>query len=168
MMPPTPTRILVIGGGGREHALAWKLAGEPGVNRSSWSPRGAPRSAVEPRVRPPARCRRRSTRRRSWRPPAPLAVELVVIGPEAPLAAGVADALIAAGVAVFGPTRAAARIETSKAFCHDVAEAAGVRMARARAFGAGELEAARDFARELDGPAGGSWSRRTGWPPARA
>ena len=62
------------------------------------------------------------------------AVELVVVGPEAPLAAGVADACTAAGIAVFGPSRAAARIETSKAFCHDVAEAAGVRMARARSF----------------------------------
>ncbi len=58
-----------------------------------------------------------------------VAAELVVVGPEAPLAAGVADACTAAGIAVFGPSRAAARIETSKAFCHDVAEAAGVRMA---------------------------------------
>ncbi len=58
-----------------------------------------------------------------------VAAELVVIGPEAPLAAGVVDALRAAGVAVFGPTREAARIESSKAFCHEVAEAAGVRMA---------------------------------------
>ena len=62
------------------------------------------------------------------------AAELVVIGPEAPLAAGVADALIEAGFAVFGPTAAAARIESSKAFCHEVAAAAGVPMARAGAF----------------------------------
>ena len=62
------------------------------------------------------------------------AAELVVIGPEAPLAAGVADALLEAGFAVFGPTAAAARIESSKAFCHEVAAAAGVRMARAEAF----------------------------------
>jgi len=62
------------------------------------------------------------------------AVELVVIGPEAPLAAGVADALRVAGIAVFGPSAAAARIESSKAFCHEVADAAGVRMARAGAF----------------------------------
>ncbi len=61
------------------------------------------------------------------------AAELVVIGPEAPLAAGVADALIEAGFAVFGPTAAAARIESSKAFCHEIAVAAGVRMADARA-----------------------------------
>jgi phosphoribosylamine--glycine ligase len=60
--------------------------------------------------------------------------ELVVVGPEAPLAAGVADALIAAGIPVFGPTAAAARIESSKAFCREVAEAAGVPMSRGRAF----------------------------------
>jgi phosphoribosylamine--glycine ligase len=77
------------------------------------------------------------------------AAELVVIGPEAPLAAGVVDALAAAGFRVFGPTQAAARIESSKAFCHDVAEAAGVRMARARAFEAGEEAAARAYVAEL-------------------
>ncbi|HXG25689.1 MAG TPA: phosphoribosylamine--glycine ligase, partial [Candidatus Binatia bacterium] len=75
--------------------------------------------------------------------------ELVVIGPEAPLAAGVADALREAGIAVFGPNRAAARIETSKAFCREVAEAAGVRMARGRAFAAGEEAAARAYVAEL-------------------
>ena len=61
-------------------------------------------------------------------------VELAVIGPEAPLAAGLADALEAAGVPTLGPSAAAARIESSKAFCHEVAEAAGVPMARARSF----------------------------------
>ncbi|HYC06544.1 MAG TPA: phosphoribosylamine--glycine ligase, partial [Candidatus Binatia bacterium] len=59
------------------------------------------------------------------------AVELAVVGPERPLADGLADALRDAGVPTFGPSRAAARIEASKAFCHDVATAAGVRMARA-------------------------------------
>jgi phosphoribosylamine--glycine ligase len=63
-----------------------------------------------------------------------VAAELVVIGPEAPLAAGVGDALDAAGIAVFGPSAAAARIEASKAFCHEIAEAAGVPMARSGAF----------------------------------
>ena len=113
-----PTRILVVGGGGREHALAWKLAAEPGVNEVIVAP-GSAGIATEPRVR--------------CVPVDPLdgaavvdvaaanAVELVVVGPEAPLAAGVADALRAAGFAVFGPSRDAARIESSKAFCHDVA-----------------------------------------------
>ena len=70
-----------------------------------------------------------------------------MIGPEASLAAGVTDALRGAGIAVFGPSVAAARIESSKAFCHEVAAAAGVPMARAGAFG--EPRGARRFAAEL-------------------
>ena len=123
-----PTRILVVGGGGREHALAWKLAAEPGVNEVVVAP-GSAGIAQEPRVLTVdvlalsvgaivelARSH---------------ASELVVIGPEAPLAAGLADALSEARIQVFGPTRAAAAVEWSKAFCHAVAAAAGVRMARA-------------------------------------
>jgi phosphoribosylamine--glycine ligase len=139
-----PTRILIVGGGGREHALAWKLGTEPGVNEVTVAP-GSAAIAAEPRVRvapdvdpldPAAVVALARTR----------AVELVVIGPEAPLAAGVADALEAAGIAVFGPTAAAARIESSKAFCRDVARAAGVPMAEGRAFEAGERDAAIAFA----------------------
>ena len=124
-----PTRILVVGNGGREHALAWKLAAEPGVNEVVVAP-GSAGIAAEPRVRVVdvaamsigaivdlARSR---------------AVELVVVGPEAPLAGGLADALIEARIPVFGPIRAAAAIEWSKAFCHEVAAAAGVRMAGSR------------------------------------
>ncbi|MGZ8528384.1 MAG: phosphoribosylamine--glycine ligase [Candidatus Limnocylindrales bacterium] len=142
-----PTRILIVGGGGREHALAWKLAAEPGVNQV-WVAPGSAAIGLEPRVR----CLREVD---ALVPAAVVAAarstsaELVVVGPEAPLAAGVADALAEVGIPVFGPTRAAARIETSKAFCHEVAAAAGVRMARGRAFAAGELEAARAFAAEL-------------------
>jgi len=127
-----PTRILVVGSGGREHALAWKLGAEPGVNEIVAAP-GSDAMAAEPRVRQvagldpldPAAVVNLARER---------AVELVVIGPEAPLAAGVADALIGAGIPVFGPTAVAARIETSKAFCHEIAEAAGVPMARATTF----------------------------------
>ena len=140
-----PTRILVVGAGGREHALAWKLAAEPGVNEVIVAP-GSDAIAAEPRVRraatvdPLDAAALVALARRE-------AVELAVIGPEAPLAAGVADALAATGVPTFGPTAAAARIESSKAFCRDVAAAAGVRMARGRSFDA--LEPARSFAREL-------------------
>ncbi len=148
-LPVMPTRILIVGGGGREHALAWKLAAEPGVNEIEVAP-GSAAIGAEPRVR--------TLREVDALVPAAVvaaarshAVELVVVGPEAPLAAGVADALTEAGIPVFGPSRAAARIETSKAFCHEVAEAAGVRMARSRAFAAGELDAALAFAAELAG-----------------
>ena len=117
-----------------------------------------------------ARRRRRS--RRPIRPPSSPparrhAADLVVVGPEAPLAAGVADALAAAGVAVFGPGAAAARIESSKAFCHEVAGGGrdpdgargGVRGARA---------GARVRRRAGGRAATASWSRRTASRPGRA
>lgn len=150
-MSPTglvmPTRILVVGSGAREHALAWKLSAEPGVNEVVVGP-GSYAIGTEPRVRV----------LKDLDPLDPasvvfvaraIAAELVVIGPEAPLAAGVADALAAAKIPVFGPSAIAARIETSKAFCHDVALAAGVPMARSGAFAVGDREGAVAFARGL-------------------
>ena len=145
MRSMAPTRILIVGGGGREHALAWKLASEPGGNEIIVAP-GSDAIAGEPRVRcvagvdPIDPAAVVAVARRE-------AVELVVIGPEASLAAGVTDALRDAGIAVFGPSRAAARIESSKAFCHEVATAAGVPMARAGTFS--EPAGARRFAAEL-------------------
>ena len=145
-----PTRVLVLGGGGREHALAWKLANEPGMNEVVVAP-GSAGIAAEPGVRvlpvDPLDAAAVVALARST------SVELVVVGPEAPLAAGVADALIRAGIPVFGPTSAAARIESSKAFCREVAEAAGVRMARGGAFH--DLEPALALAGELARPGRG-------------
>ena len=141
---PGPRRILLVGGGGREHALAWRLAGEPGVEAILALPGSDGIATV-----PGAVCLRGDP----LDPAVVLAsarsaaVDLVVVGPEAPLAAGVADVVRAAGIPVFGPGAAAARIESSKEFCHEVAEAAGVRMARAGAFAA--LEPALELAREL-------------------
>ena len=141
----TPRRILLVGGGGREHALAVLLAAEPGVAAVVALPgsdaiAGVPGVSVVPgdpldasAVVAAARAARAG---------------LAVIGPEAPLAAGVADALVAAGIPTFGPTAAAARIESSKSFCHAIADAAGVRMARAGAFA--EPGPALAFAAELD------------------
>jgi len=140
-----PTRTLIVGSGGREHALAWKLASEPGGNEVIVAP-GSDAIAAEPRVRRLAGVDPLdgdavvAAARRE-------AVELVVIGPEASLAAGVADALRSAGISVFGPSAAAARIESSKAFCHQVAHAAAVRMARAASFN--DRAAARAFALDL-------------------
>ena len=128
MSPPLmPTRILVVGGGAREHAIAWKLAAEPGVNEVLVSPgndgiSGAPRIRLVPLATGDLHDAVLAIAARE-------AIELVVVGPEAPLADGLVDALQAAGVLAFGPTAAAARIETSKAFCHEIAAAAGVRMA---------------------------------------
>ena len=145
MTLPVPSRILVLGGGGREHALAWKLVREAGVGEVIVGP-GSDAIAREPGVR--------CVNVEPMDPAAVVALaaeaaDLVVVGPEAPLGAGVADGLVDAGIAVFGPTRGAARMETSKAFCHEVAAAAGVRMADARAFAGDELEAALAFVREL-------------------
>ena len=141
-----PTRILIVGSGAREHALAWKLSVEPGVNTVFVGP-GSDAMTAQPRVRrvadvdpldgPSVVGAARAA-----------AAELVVIGPEAPLAAGVADALATEGIAVFGPSAAAARIESSKAFCHEVASAAGVPTARSGAFESAAEAGA--FARELD------------------
>jgi len=140
-----PTRILVVGSGGREHALAWKLAAEPGINDVIVAPGSAgierePRVRIAPGIDPLDGGAVVDLARRE-------AIELAVIGPEAPLAAGVADALNDAGVPVFGPTAAAARIESSKAFCREVAAAAGIPMANGRAFDS--LSPARAYAFEL-------------------
>ena len=142
-----PTRVLIVGSGGREHALAWKLSGEPGVNEIIVAP-GSYAIGTEPRVRrlpavDPTDPEQVVTVARHE------AVELVVIGPEAPLEAGVVDALSDAGIAAFGPTRDAARIETSKAFCHEIAAAAGVPMARSAIVAPGDDERARAFARAM-------------------
>ncbi len=142
-----PTRILILGAGGREHALAWKLAAEPGVNEVLVAP-GSDGIATEDRVRceavdplDPAAVVGVARR---------FAAELVVVGPEAPLAAGVGDALTEAGFAVFGPSAAAARIESSKAFCREIAEAAGVPMARGRAFAQTDPSSGLAYAMGLD------------------
>ncbi len=114
-------RVLLVGSGGREHALAWKLAQAPGLTELHAAP-GNPGIARLGSCHP--------LRDQDGESLLDLArnleIDLVVIGPETPLVAGVADELRHGGVAVFGPSRAAARIEGSKAFAKDVLAAAGV------------------------------------------
>jgi phosphoribosylamine---glycine ligase len=121
-------RVLLIGGGGREHALAIGLASDPAVEQVIAAP-GNPGIAEVATVRPVLATSPKAV--------AALAVEtgsdLVVVGPEAPLVAGVADAVRAKGIACFGPSKAAARLEGSKAFAKEVMSAAGVPTARSRA-----------------------------------
>jgi phosphoribosylamine--glycine ligase len=147
---PGPARVLLLGSGGREHALAWSLAREADVQSVVVAP-GSHAIDEERKVR----CVPEVS---AMDPATVLAlaraekVDLVVVGPEAPLAAGVADPLVAAGVPCFGPVRAAARIESSKSFCRDVAAAANVRVARGGSFSS--LEPALAFAAELAGARG--------------
>jgi len=120
-------RVLVIGAGAREHALLLAMAQDPHVTALGCAPGNAGTRAVSEQlpladVTDPAET---SALARTWH------ADLVVIGPEVPLVAGVADAVRDAGVACFGPSAAAARIEGSKTFAKDVLRSAGVRTARA-------------------------------------
>jgi phosphoribosylamine--glycine ligase len=114
-------KVLLVGSGGREHALAWKLAQAPDLAELHAAP-GNPGIAALGRCHPVRAEDGESllTLARS------LEVDLVVVGPEAPLVEGVADELRHVGVPVFGPSSGAARIEGSKSFAKDVMRAAGV------------------------------------------
>ncbi|MBE2245375.1 MAG: phosphoribosylamine--glycine ligase [Burkholderiaceae bacterium] len=107
-------KVLVIGGGGREHALAWRLAASPRVQRVFVAP-GNGGTARDARLH--------NVQITELEALADFAqaekVALTVVGPEAPLAAGVVDAFRARGLRIFGPTRAAAQLESSKAFAKE-------------------------------------------------
>jgi len=115
-------RLLLIGSGGREHAIGWKLAQSPRVDELISLPGNPGLAELGPVVEGIAATDVGAI--------AAMArvhdVDLVVVGPEAPLAGGVADALSRLGIPVFGPTRAAARLESSKSFAKDVMSRAGV------------------------------------------
>jgi phosphoribosylamine--glycine ligase len=124
-------KVLIVGGGGREHALAWSCARSARVSEVIVAP-GNAGTAAEPRVRnvPIATADIAGmidlARRES--------VRLTIIGPEAPLVAGIVDAFQAAGLACFGPTRQAARLEGSKAFAKQFLQRHAVPTAAYRTF----------------------------------
>ncbi|HEX6356778.1 phosphoribosylamine--glycine ligase [Actinophytocola sp.] len=114
-------RVLVIGSGAREHALVLALSHDPAVTALACAPGNAGTAAVaESYGVDVATSSSVAALAQEWR------ADLVVIGPEVPLVAGAADAVRAAGIACFGPSAAAARIEGSKAFAKEVMAAAGV------------------------------------------
>src|SRR5216110_2951816 len=122
-------KLLVIGSGGREHALAWKLAQSPRVQKVYVAP-GNAGTALEPgleNVALSALADLVSFARKE-------SVQLTVVGPEAPLAAGVVDAFGSAGLRIFGPTRAAAQLESSKDFAKSFMARQGIPTARHASF----------------------------------
>jgi phosphoribosylamine--glycine ligase len=138
-------RVLIIGSGGREHALAWKLAASPRVTELFCAPGNpgigdvadlVPISTTDfPKIA--KFCRQQS-------------IELVVIGPEDPLAMGLTDILVEAGVKVFGPNQAAAQIEADKWFAKEILRHQAIPTAEARSFV--DANQADDYVREKNEP----------------
>src|SRR5215472_3183591 len=126
--------ILLLGSGGREHALAWKMAASPLTERLFCAPgnagiaREAECVAIDIADHPAviAFCRANK-------------IDLVVVGPEAPLCAGIVDDLEGAGIKAFGPTKAAARLEGSKGFTKDLCQANNIPTAAYERFNAAAL-----------------------------
>jgi phosphoribosylamine---glycine ligase len=138
-------RVLVIGSGGREHALCWAIAASPLLEKL-WCAPGNPGIAAIAECVPigvmdfPELVEFAQTNR----------VDLVVPGPEAPLVAGITDAMTAAGIACCGPDMAAARLEGSKTFANEICDAAGIPTAKWERFE--DIEAAREFVRRRGAP----------------
>jgi phosphoribosylamine--glycine ligase len=138
-------RVLVVGSGGREHALCWAIAGSPLLTKLFCAPGNPGIAAV-------AECVDIGVLE------IPIlvgfaqdnAIDLVVPGPEAPLVAGITDAMEAAGIACCGPTRAAAQLEGSKSFTKEVCDAASIPTALWERFD--EAEQARAFVRKRGAP----------------
>ena len=139
-------RVLLVGSGGREHALGWKLARSPRVTELISLPGNPGLADLGPVVE--------GIDASDVGAIAAMArvhgVDLVVVGPEGPLAAGVTDAVARLGIPVFGPTRAAARLESSKAFAKEVMSRAGVATAGSERFT--DPEPAKTYLDSRDGP----------------
>ena len=122
-------RVLVVGSGGREHALAWAIAASPLVDKVYCAP-GNAGIAEDAECAPVAASDTRGLIAFCRK----AAIDFVVVGPEAPLVGGLVDALEAAGIAAFGPSKAAAALEGSKGFLKDLCAREGIPTAAYRRF----------------------------------
>src|SRR5919197_2223608 len=138
-------RVVVVGSGAREHALCWRLAQSPVVDRILAAPGNAGMAelaTVVPVAADDVSGLVEVAERES--------IDLTVVGPEAPLVAGLVDELQSRGMAAFGPTREAARIEGSKVWARSLCERHGIPSPRSRTFE--DVETALSFVDELEPP----------------
>src|SRR3954463_12133556 len=137
--------LLLLGSGGREHALAWKLAASPLLERLYCAPGNAGIAkecdlvALDPADHAAVIGFAQSHQ-----------IDLVVVGPEGPLCAGIVDNLSAAGIKAFGPSKAAARLEGSKGFTKDLCKANNIPTAAYQRFKG--AAAAKDYVRNMGAP----------------
>jgi phosphoribosylamine--glycine ligase len=140
-------KILVIGGGGREHALAWKLAQSKKVQQVYVAP-GNGGTALTPYLKNVPVTSLTALRDWALREK----ISLTVVGPEQPLAAGVVDDFRAHGLRIFGPTKAAAQLESSKAFSKDFMQRHGIPTAAYQTFSLSSIVAAHACVERLGAP----------------
>jgi len=122
-------KVLIIGGGAREHAIAWKLSKSPGVEQLFTAPGNAGTASLGQNLDIDA-----DDIDSLFKAADNNAVDLTIVGPEAPLSEGIVDKFQSNGMAVFGPTKSAAAIESSKVFARELMEANGIPCARGRSF----------------------------------
>ncbi len=138
-------KVLVIGGGAREHTLAWKLAQSPNVEEIYVAPGNAGTGFIARNLDiKPAELESLARAARERR------IDLTVVGPEAPLATGIVDLFQARGIPVFGPSKEATRIESSKVFAQGLMQKYGIPCARSRSFSS--FAEAKDYVKTQQAP----------------
>ncbi len=138
-------KVLVVGGGAREHTLVWKLAQSPKVKEIFAAPGNAGTAQIARNldISPTDKEALAKAAREKG-------IELAVVGPEAPMAEGIVDHFQKAGIPIFGPTRAAAEIESSKAFAKELMQKYGIPCARSATFS--DFNKARDYVKKQKPP----------------